>query len=326
MTNICIYGAGAIGGHVAARLAHARQAQVSVVARGAHLQAIQQRGLLLTSGDERWQGPIAHATDDPSTLPPQDFVLVALKANALPSQAAAIARLLGDTGVAVFINNGIPWWWNHGLANQGGALPLLDPAGDLWRQVTPERTLGCVVYSPNEIEAPGHVRHHPGRNRFLFGEPTGHASARLARLAGLLTASGLPVETTNDLRRDVWLKLLVNAAGNPVSALTRLGTAERAADAGLVALSLALAQEIAAIAQASGWPLPADTVRTAANPPSLGVNQRPSMLQDALLGRPIETEAILGQPQAFARQLGIQTPALDVVLPLLRGLGRSLAG
>ncbi|ROR18411.1 ketopantoate reductase [Comamonas sp. BIGb0124] len=322
--RICIYGAGAIGGHVGARLAHAGQVQLSVVARGAHLQAIRQHGLHLTSGADQWQGAVAQATDDPSTLEEQDFVLVGLKAHSLPAHAAAIRRLLGRTGVAVFMTNGIPWWWNHGLSGEQAYLPLLDPDGTLWHEITPQRAIGCVIYSPNAIEAPGRIRHAPGRNLFVFGEPAGGGSERLSRLLDLLATSGLPVASTDDIRQEIWLKLLINASGNTLSALTRLGNAARAASPELESLGAALVHEVARIAAAAGWPLPDERVVAASTTLSGGVNQYPSMLQDVFAGRVIEVEPILGQPQAFARHLNIPTPAIDVVVALLRGLNRHL--
>lgn len=331
--KVCIFGAGAVGGHVAARLAHAGHAAVSVVARGAHLMAIREAGLLLRNDQgEQWQARPAAATDEPARLPPQDIVLVALKAASLPAQAGAIARLLAPGGLAVFLNNGIPWWWNHGAAADApsqGALPLLDPQGALWREVDGARAAGAVVHSPNEVESPGVIVHRSKHhNRFVFGLASPASSTlngpALQRLVGLFQASGLPAQASDDVRREIWHKLLVNAAGNPLSALTRLDTAARAQAPGLLQLGTAVAQEIASIAAAMGWPIAADRVIEAA---SVGKAQsmRPSMLQDVLLQRPMEVEALLGQPQAFARLQGVATPHIDVLVPLLRGLGRSMA-
>lgn len=335
--KVCIFGAGAIGGHVAARLALAGQAEVSLVARGAHLAAIRSQGLTLRNNEgEQWHARIASATDDPASLPPQDIVLVALKSCALPPSAAAIAGLLAEDGVAVFLNNGIPWWWNHDRpdsqrqeapdSGRSTFLPLLDPDGALWRQVRPERTLGGVVYSPNEIESPGVVVHRSkARNQFIFGTPR-QASAlqrrRLDEVAALFTASGLDGRASADLYEDIWHKLLVNVAGNPVSALTRLGTVERGSDPALRQLSFTLATEIAAIARAMGWAVP-DTLIEEAVAVGKAQSMRPSMLQDVLLARPMEVEALLGQPQAFAQQHGLATPGIDIILALMRGLDRA---
>jgi 2-dehydropantoate 2-reductase len=326
--KVCVFGAGAVGGHVATRLAAAGHAEVSVVARGAHLKAIQERGLVLRNDvGEVWNAKVAHATDRPETLPPQDVVLVALKAWALPTLAPGFDRLLAPGGVAAFLNNGIPWWWNAAEPDGGSSLPLLDPEGLLWHRLRPDRTLGAVVYSPNEIESPGVVvNRSKARNRFVLETPRAGdraLDARLADVVALFRQSGLPAEAAVDLRQEIWRKLLVNTAGNPISALTRLGTVERGQDAELRLLSRAVATEIAHIAQVMGWHLPASAVADAV---AVGSTQsmRPSMLQDVIGGRPMEVEALLGQPQRFARERGLSTPAIDVIVPLLRGLDRAL--
>ncbi|MDO9437860.1 ketopantoate reductase family protein [Hydrogenophaga sp.] len=319
--RVCVYGAGAVGGHIATRLAQGDQCELSVVARGEHLRAIRADGLHLRHVDGgSWQARPAHATDDAGELPAQDLVLVGLKAHALPAHAQALGRLLAPDGVVVFLTNGIPWWWQHGLA-QAEPLTLLDPDGALWRALGPERVLGAVVYSSNEVEAPGRVLHR-GKNRFILGEPNGTLSPRLVRVVQLLQASGIHSEASAQLRTEVWRKLLFNASGNPVSALTRLGTVERVGDPALLGLCRQLVQEVALVAAASGWPVHADDLAQAGSATPVA-SARPSMLQDVLLSRPLEVEAILGQPQRFAREHGVDTPALDVVLALLRGLARA---
>ncbi|RYX90574.1 MAG: 2-dehydropantoate 2-reductase [Comamonadaceae bacterium] len=331
--KVCVFGAGAVGGHVAARLAVAGHADVSLVARGAHLAAIQANGLTLRNNEgDSWNARIAQATDKPETLPPQDVVLVALKACSLPAQAEAIGRLLAPDGVAVFLNNGIPWWWNQGshggevIGSADGHLPLLDPDGALWKFVRPERALGVVINSPNEVQAPGVIYHqNKPRNRFIFGGGArlGESQqSRLAQIAALFEKSGLPAPVSSDLRREIWHKLLVNAAGNPVSALTQLDTMARAHEPAVLQLCTSLAREIAEVAGAMGWPIEETLIEEAMN---VGRHQamRPSMLQDALLKRPMETEALLGQPQLFARALGIRTPHIDMVVTLIRGLDRA---
>lgn len=332
--KVCIYGAGAVGGHVATRLADAGHAEVSVVARGAQLEAIRQRGLVLRNdAGVEWRATIHSATDRPETLPPQDLVLVALKATALPAHAQALDRLLAPGGMVVFLNNGIPWWWHAGgeggEGGEGGgrSLPLLDPDAQLWNTLRPERALGAVVYSSNEIESPGVILNRgSGRNRFILGAPLVADVAqaqKLQQVAALFQDSGLPAEIVADLRQTIWVKLLLNAAGNPVSALTQLGTLHRGQDPGLQQLSATIAAEVAAIAQAMGWTTPPEAM-TDALTVGKTQNMRPSMLQDVLAGRPMEIEALLGQPQLFARERGIATPAIDVVLPLLRGLDRGI--
>ncbi len=320
--NVCVFGTGAVGGHIATRLLAAQADEVSVVARGAMLKAMRENGLTLRSGGKEITAKPAVATDDPSALPPQDVVLVTLKAHAVPGAAAAIARLLAPQGCAVFFLNGIPWWWRHGLPGAGGTLPLLDPEGALWAHVRPERALGCVVHSPNEMIAPG-VIVHTGPNHFILGEPDGSSSARIENVVEMLKRGGIDARTSGDLRRDILQKLVNNASGNTLAALSRTDLAGLGADAGLCALSINVMHEALAVGAALGWDLRREIdVEGLARRGKPG--QRPSMLQDVLHGRPIEVEALLGQVEAFAQEKKVPVPTIGVILPLLRGLDRSL--
>ena len=321
--KVCIFGAGAVGGNIATRLVAAKADEIAVVARGAQLQAIRTRGLTLRSGGKEIHAKPEIATDDPSTLPPQDVILSAVKATAaLPAAAAAIGKLLAPNGCAVFLINGIPWWWRHGLPGKAATLPLLDPEGALWNHVRPERTLGCVVHSPNDLVEPG-VIVHTGPNHLILGEPDGSASERLKAVTAMLERSGIEVHVANDVRRDIWQKLALNASGNPIAALTQTDLGGLGTDPGLSELSVKVMREALEVAAAQGWDLRAEMdVEKLARRGKPG--QRPSMLQDALQKRSMETDALLGQIQAFARDLKIATPKIDVVLPLLRGLDRAL--
>jgi 2-dehydropantoate 2-reductase len=321
--RICIFGAGAVGGHMAARLAAAGRDEISVVTRGEQLAAIRARGITLRSGGKEIVGKPAAATDDPSTLPLQDVVAVTLKATAgLPAAAASIARLIAPGGVAIFLLNGIPWWWRHGLPGTPATLPLLDPEGALWTQVRPERTLGCVVYSPNDLVEPGVVV-HTGANYLVFGEPDGSSSARLDAAAEAFRRGGVEVRLTPDLRREVWSKLVLNASGNTLAALTRQDLGGLGADDGLRRLAIEVMRDALAVAAAQGYDLAGgmdlEALSRRGKP-----GHRPSMLQDVQKSRALEVEALLGQVQGFARELKVATPAIDVILPLLRGLDRSL--
>ena len=321
--KVCIFGAGAVGGNIATRLMAAECCEVAVVARGAQLQAVRARGFLLRMGGQEIHAKPEVATDDPSTLPPQDVVLVAVKATAaLPAAAAAIGKLIAPGGCAVFLNNGIPWWWQHGLKSGGSTLSLLDPEGALWNHVKPERTLGCVVHSPNDLVEPGIIV-HTGPNHLIIGEPDGSASARLNTVVEMLRGGGIDVRVSNELRRDIWQKLVLNASGNTLAAMTRSDLGELGTDPGLCELSIKVMREALAVAAAQGWDLTAEMdVEKLARRGKPG--QRPSMLQDVTQHRALEVEALLGQIQAFARELKIATPSIDVILPLLRGLDRGL--
>lgn len=320
--KVCIFGAGAIGGHIATRLVNAGADEISLIARGNMLRVIRERGLTLRSnGKEELHARPQTVTDDPSTLPPQDLVVVAVKAPALSAAAPAIGRLIGPGGAAVFLINGIPWWYQHGRKGAQGTLPLLDPDGALWRDVKPERTLGCVVFSPNDMVEPGVIVHN-GAHKLVVGEPDNTTTTRVQAVVDMLKRGNMEAQVSNDLRKDIWQKLCLNASGNTVTAITRNDLAQVGADDGLVTVSVNVMKETLAVAAAQGWDLRAETdCEAAARRGRPG--QRTSMMQDALAGRSMECEALLGQTQAFARELGIPTPTIDVVLPLLRGLDRS---
>lgn len=321
--KVCIFGTGAVGGHLAARFISAGQDEISVIARGAQLQAIQSNGITLHHGETVFSGHPAFATDDPASLAPQDVVIVTLKAQALPAAAAAIENLLAPNGVVIFAINGIPWWWNYGLPVEQRALPLLDPDSALWQRLR-EKTLGCVIYSPNEVTAPGVVLGAPG-DRWMIGEPDGSESARLASVIALFERAQIKGIATTDIRREVWKKLIINAGLNPLAALTRLPTAQMTANEHVRTQMKAVMKEVLEIAAASGTDLRDTTdldemVAPKKRPGSL----RASMLQDVLAGRSLEIEAIIGQVVAFAHQQGTPAPKCELLLGLARGLDQSL--
>jgi 2-dehydropantoate 2-reductase len=321
--KVCIFGAGAIGGHLAARLLPAGADEISIVARGAALAAMRKRGLTLRSGGKEVHAQPKITTDDPSTLPPQDVVLVTLKATAgLSAAAPAISRLLAPGGCAVFCLNGIPWWWRYGRDAKPATLPLLDPDGALWNEVKPERVLGCVVYAPTEAVEPG-VLVHVGANHLVLGELDGSSSKRLDSVIEMLKRGDIDARPSKDLRREIFRKLLQNASGNTLTALARLDLGSMGQDAELRGLMMNVMEEVMAVAAAQGWDYRAE-VDTDAIARRGKPGQRPSMFQDVLAGRPIEVEALLGQVQAFAHEGKIVTPTIDIILPLLRGLDRSM--
>ncbi len=321
--RVCVFGAGAIGGHLAARLIANTNARVSIVARGAHLDAIRQNGVLLRSAGQDIGGRPVAATDDAASLPAQDLVFVTLKAPAQPAAASAIAGLLGDGAAVVFAMNGVPWWWLYGTGRDA-PLDLLDPEGALWSDVRPERALGAVVNSSNEVVGPGVIA-HTARKQWRVGEPTGADSVRARDVVDLLARAGLDASLSTDIRADIWRKLCVNVSASPIAALTRLVSMEAAATPGLDDIAIRSIRETLAVAAAMGHDLRAIVSPDAIVSPRAGrAAGRPSMLQDALAGRAMEVEAIVGQVQGFGREAGVPTPTIDVILPLLRGLDRAL--
>jgi len=315
--RICVFGAGAVGGHLAARFAAAGH-DVSAIARGRNLEGIRARGIALREGARTFEGRV-RASDRASDLGPQDVVFVTTKATALAAFAEA-APLLGHAdSLFVFVQNGIPWWYAQGIDGGPHAarprppdLSALDPDGLLARAVPPERVIGAVVYSSNNLDAPGQVTNFSiGRNMLVVGEPDDRESARIAALRALLSAVELHSPRAPDIRAAVWDKLLINFGstlcvpiGEPLSAL--------AEDPRLRAARERLFAEGRAIAQAHGV-RPEDAPRRpgGGQQGSGSMQHKPSMLQDYELGRPMEVEAILAMPCAFARAAGVEAPALE---------------
>jgi len=321
--KVCIYGAGAVGGHLAARLAAAGHHEISVIARGPQLEAIKQRGLTVSRGDEVHSGHPDHATDNPSSLAPQDVVIVSLKAQALPEAAASIDALLAPDGVAVFATNGIPWWWHKGLDVPQTPLFPLDPNGELWNRLK-DRSLGCVIYSPNEVIEPGVIR-SALKDRWMLGEPEGVESERLNRVAEVFQSAGIRGLATNDLRYEIWYKLLINCGLNPVAALTRLPTPLMNKNPYIIALRKAVMLEVTDIAYACGTDLRGKIdLDELCTPTKRSGSNRASMLQDVLAGRSLEHEAILGIAVGLAQEHGVSAPRCELMLGLMRGLSESM--
>lgn len=314
MTNkVCIFGAGAVGGHIAAHLARAG-VDVSVVARGQHLEAIRRDGLRFIGLDGEFTARV-RASDHPADLGPQDLVITTLKAHGLPSAAHSMRALLGPDTPVVFAVNGIPWWYLARLQGAGSSVSRLDPEGALGRDVGLARTLGCVIRSPNEIVAPGVVRNNSRASSFVVGEPDGTLSPRLERVVALMR-NGLPgAAATTEIGREIWGKLLLNVPSSLLSSLTLSPSSALFADAATRELYARLARETCAVAGRHGAALAFDLDEQVAK---MGASAHPpSMLQDLLAGRPLELDAQLGAVQDLARSAGVDTPMLDVMLPLL---------
>jgi 2-dehydropantoate 2-reductase len=321
--KICIYGAGAIGGYLAAGLSRVDGVELSLVARGPHLAAIRDRGLeLRIDGESRICRPVA--TNDPRELGPQDCVIVCLKAHQAWEAAEQMAPLLGADTAVVTGQNGLPWWYMHGLGERFGGTSLrsIDPLDRQWTVIGPQRAIGCVVYPATEIVEPGVVRHVYGR-KFSLGEPDGSISERCTRLSGLLEAAGFDAPVLADIRSEIWLKLWGNLCFNPISALTRTTLDIVATEPNLRALSINMMTEAQEIATRLGVAFRVDIARRIDGAARVGAH-RTSMLQDLEGGRPLEIDALLTSVQEMGRLVGVATPYIDVVLGLVQQLGRSL--
>jgi 2-dehydropantoate 2-reductase len=314
--RICVFGAGAVGGHLAAKLAAAGN-DVSVVARGAHLEAMRIAGVTLLHGEQTIRGKV-RASDRAADAGPQDCVFVTLKANLLPVFARDAAPLLGpDTSVA-FVQNGIPWWYGQGLSRKLPDFSRLDPGAGLARVVSPERVIGAVVFSANEVEAPGVVRNLvPGRNMLVVGEPGDQESVRIKALRKTLDEAGMPSPSCKDIRQAIWSKLVLNVGTSILCTLTGETVAGVRGDAALSALAHRLKSEGLAIAAAYGVPAQGAPERPGGGQSSGQIAHKPSMLQDYERGRPMEIDAQVMMPLEFARAAGIPAPTLEALAPLL---------
>lgn len=314
--KICIYGAGAIGGYLGAELA-ATDAEVSLVARGPHLQAMQERGLTLLTGDLR-KTVVIRSTDDPRTLGLQDYVILTLKAHSTLGILDHLQPLLGPDTAVVTAQNGILWWYFHEFSGplQNRHLEAADPGGRIWRALGPERVIGCVVYPSCEIVEPGVVRHIEG-TRFMVGEPDGSKSDRVMALGAALTAAGLKAPVRRKIRDDIWFKLLGNATFNPVSVLTGGTLEQMGQDPDVRDIIRRMMSEAVAVATALGVSFAMDVERRINAAVEVGAH-RTSMLQDFEQGRPLELDALVAAVTEMGRLVNVPTPTLDQILALTR--------
>ena len=318
MTRICIFGAGAIGGYLAAALDNAGAA-VSLVARGPHLEAILNNGLTFEK-DGVTSTHHLPASSDPADLGPQDVVFLAVKAHGIPAIIDGLKPLLHDDTIIVPAVNGLPWWYFHG-AGTGTALdeqPLLavDPDRRIWDEIGPQRAIGCVVYPACEIAAPGHVRHLDG-DRFSLGEPSGERTDRIRDLSALMIAGGLKAPVRPRIRDEIWIKLWGNCSFNPVSALTGATLDEIGNDPGSRQLVTDIMTEVQAIGEAAGARFGVSIDKRIAGATAI-VGHKPSTRQDIEAGRPLEIDPILTAVIELADRLEIEAPALSRVTALLK--------
>jgi 2-dehydropantoate 2-reductase len=320
--RICVFGAGAIGGLVAVKLARAGE-QVTVLARGANLAAIRERGLRLLEGGAEVEARV-RATDRAAEAGPQDVVILAMKAHQLAPAVAEVKALLGPETVVVTAQNGIPWWYFARLAGplQGTRLESVDPGGVIAASLDVARVIGSIIYPAAELSAPGVIRHVEG-NRITLGELDGAQTERVQALAELLRRAGFKVRVATDLRSELWVKLWGNLTFNPVSALTHATLAEICGFAPTRALAAAMMREAQAVGERLGAEFGIALEKRIAGAEAVGAHKT-SMLQDVEAGRPTELEALLGAVVELGRLTGTPTPTLDLVHALASLLERSL--
>ncbi|MEZ5658227.1 MAG: 2-dehydropantoate 2-reductase [Burkholderiaceae bacterium] len=318
--KICIYGAGAIGGYMGAKLAQAGT-DVGLIARGPHLAAMQSRGLSLIEDGNTTTVPV-NAVQNPADLGPQDYVIITLKAHSVPAVVEAMQPLLGPDTTVVMGVNGVPWWYFHALPGEfeNRRLATVDPGDVQWNGIGPQRVLGCVVYPAAEVAEPGVIRHIEG-NRFSLGEPDGSKSARAQRLSEALAAVGLKAPVRPKIRDEIWVKLWGNLSFNPISALTHATLDVLCTDPDTRPSARAMMLAAQAIAERRGVRFPIDVDKRLDGGAAVGAH-RTSMLQDLDLGRPMEIDALVTAVQEMGRLVDVPTPTLDIVLGLVRQRAR----
>jgi 2-dehydropantoate 2-reductase len=310
--RICVFGAGAVGSHFAVRLALAGH-DVSCVMRGPHLDAVKSNRLTLRVGNGEFKAKV-RASGDPAALGRQDAVICTLKATSLPSLADGLQPLLGEDTAVVFAQNGIPWWYDIGLSPRHPPVPdltFLDPGGRLRAAIAKALIVGGVVYSSNEVVAPGVVANlSPERNRLLIGECDDRRSERVARLRAALNDAAIESADVAEIRETIWSKLLTNMSMSVLCLLT--GQTARAVrdDPALAEIVPRLLDEANSVAQ-SCFPEVRRVTRSGPAP-----DHKPSILQDYELGRAMEIDVLVRAPAAFARAAGLSTPMLDMMAAL----------
>lgn len=320
--KICIFGAGAIGGLMGAKLAAKGNVDVTFIARGPHLAAMRENGVkLISEGEERVVHP--RCVESAEEAGPQDYVLVTLKAHSLPSAAKQMQPLLGPDTAIVSAVNGIPWWYFYGLggAYEGRIVQSVDPDGQVSALLPPSRAIGCIVYPAAEVTAPGVIEHSYG-DRFSLGEPDGSRSPRAQALSEALIAAGFKAPVRPKIRDELWVKLWGNMAFNPISALTTATLDVLTADEGQRSVARAMMLEGQRLAEALGVRFAIDVDKRIAGAAEVGAHKT-SMLQDLERSRPMEIEALLGAVVELADWVGEAAPISRTVLALVRARARA---
>jgi 2-dehydropantoate 2-reductase len=323
-SKICIFGAGAIGGYLAACL-HDAGADVSLIARGPHLKAIKENGLKLEINGEMRSFNL-NASDDPADFGQQDYVIIALKAHGIIHITESIQPLLGPETAVVSAVNGLPWWYFH-KANTNTVLddkPLIsvDPEASIWTKIGPERAIGCVVYPACEISRPGIITHIEG-NRISLGEPSGESTQRIKTLSDLMIKGGLKAPQKKRIRDEIWIKLWGNCSFNPVSALTGASLDKIAEDPDVRKLVAEIMNECKQVGEALSIRF-AVSIEDRINGAGKIIGHKPSTRQDIEMGRPLEIDPLVTALIEIANQIQIDTPRLLGVTTLLKLQARTL--
>ena len=315
--KFAVYGAGAIGAFMGARLMNAGN-EVALIARGPHLEAMRAKGLRIRSqivGDFECRPQV---TDDPADIGEVDAVILGVKAHGLTAIAPKLGPLLGPETTVVTTQNGIPWWYFHGLGGewQGTHLESVDPGGVIAAHIEARRVIGCLAYCSSKVIEPGVIEHIDGV-RFPLGEPDMTRSGRIQELAAIFNAAGLKAPIRADMRHEIWVKVLGNAALNPISALTRATLLDILQHPPTRELARALMEEVVGVAEALGTKIRITIKRRLEGAEKVG-HHKTSMLQDMEVGRPIELEPIVGAVIELAEKTGVEVPNLRAMYACTR--------
>ena len=322
--KICVVGAGAIGGLMGVRLAQAGQ-EVTLIARGAHLRAIQFDGLQLQSPEgEVFKASDVEATDNFRSLEPQDLVILALKAHQIESVLDELPALLGPETMIVTTQNGIPWWYfqRHGGPFEGYVLKTLDPTGRISAGIEPWRIIGCIAFPAAEIVRPGVIRHIEG-DRFPVGELDGIQSGRVLAVSQALIAAGFKAPVLNDIRSEIWLKAWGNLSFNPISALTHATLVDICQNPDGRELVTTMMTEAQAVAAYLGIVFRVPLEKRIAGAERVG-KHKTSMLQDVEAGKALETEALIGAVVELGELTGVPTPAIRAIYQAVKLLSHKI--
>jgi len=313
MTKICIFGAGAIGGYIAACLKKT-DVEISLIARGPHKKAIEEKGLTLIKNGKSENFKF-NVTDDPKTLDVQDYIFISVKAHSISNIVDNLSPIISDQTSIISTVNGLPWWYfyksNTGTSLDNKYIESVDPNGKIWNTFKPERAIGCVVYPACEITEPGVIKHNEGE-RFSLGEPDGTKSERLKKIANLLIAGGLKVPQKKNLRDEIWIKLWGNCSFNPISALTNTTLDQIGNDKELLKLVRKMMEECQLVGEKIGVKFNVsidDRIKGATSV----IGHKPSTTQDLNAGKPLEIDPIIGSIIEIGNKLKIETPTLKKI-------------
>ncbi len=316
--KICVFGGGAIGGFIAGYLARGG-CDVSVVARGAHLTAIQANGLTVDTSDGDHFTVKVRASDNPADLGVQDGVLVAVKAPALPTVAGLIGPLLAEDTPVAFLTNGVPWWYFHGHGGpmDGHRLSLLDPDDVIWKAIGPRRTVGGIAWPASSVPEPGVIKvMNPKSRATVLGTPDGATTPGIRTLEQAFNMAGLPVVEDPQIRDRIWEKLAFNLSAGPMCVLTETPVRMTHEEPALIEASHRVVAEAEALIKALGRTAKVDMDFILSINMKLG--HRPSILQDLMARRPMEVDALYNVPLQLAALTRTPMPTLEFLAALIR--------